>query len=136
MLIMNRSYNSTIPPKLQNTPILMAHCIDFHLYPTNHVLRTQYQKKPHSILLVMLGICSRIALIIPHSQKTKDQLRNYAKQMMKYVSANPDRTTLTIILQFRRLNFYMGRPYVNNTFRASKLFINDDIYKILSFKTK
>ncbi|KAL4573788.1 hypothetical protein LXL04_020605 [Taraxacum kok-saghyz] len=50
---------------------------------------------------------------------------NYAKQMMDYINVNPEQTTLSIILQ---------RPYVNNSFGASKLFINDKIDDILSFK--
>ncbi|KAL4562293.1 hypothetical protein LXL04_034493 [Taraxacum kok-saghyz] len=60
--------------------------------------------------------------------------QDFAKQMMDYVNANPDQTTLSIILQFGRLNFYMGKPYVNNSFRSSKLFINDKIDEIVSFK--
>ncbi|KAL4590861.1 hypothetical protein LXL04_003806 [Taraxacum kok-saghyz] len=62
--------------------------------------------------------------------------QDYSKQMMDYVNANPEQTTLSIILQFRILNFYTGMPYDNNTFRASKLFINDKIDDILAFKIK
>ncbi|KAL4591263.1 hypothetical protein LXL04_004221 [Taraxacum kok-saghyz] len=67
---------------------------------------------------------------------TDSSNNEYAKQMMAYVESNPDKTSLTIILQFGRLNFYMGRAYVNNTFHATKLFINDKVPDILSFKRK
>ncbi|KAL4590891.1 hypothetical protein LXL04_003837 [Taraxacum kok-saghyz] len=102
------------------------------------------------ISLVMLSICSQTVQIIQHNKK-KQKInlevqdlqgnrvfvtlwQDYAKQMMDYVNANPEQTTLSIILQFGRLNFYMGRPYVNNSFRSSKLLINDNIDEILSFK--
>ena len=34
------------------------------------------------------------------------------------------------------MTLFSGRPYVNNTYRSSKLFINDNIDDIVTFKRK
>ncbi|KAL4559306.1 hypothetical protein LXL04_031444 [Taraxacum kok-saghyz] len=60
----------------------------------------------------------------------------FAKQILEYVSTNLEKTSLVIILQFGRLNYYMGMPYVNNTYRYSKLFINENTDDIVTLKRK
>ncbi|KAL8247359.1 hypothetical protein R6Q59_008575 [Mikania micrantha] len=59
----------------------------------------------------------------------------YEKQFSDYLSKHPDVTTIVIVLQFGRLKWFGGKPYVSNAFNnVTRLFINDDINEINSFK--
>ncbi|KAI3710481.1 hypothetical protein L2E82_40264 [Cichorium intybus] len=60
----------------------------------------------------------------------------YAEQFEEYVDKNKDKTSLTVIVQFARLNFWKGRPYINNMYSATKLYLNEEIDEIVTFKKK
>ncbi|KAL4556908.1 hypothetical protein LXL04_035074 [Taraxacum kok-saghyz] len=90
---------------------------------TRSITTKQDQQRPH------IGKRDERACLFPNHKRDmlKTQYPNHPK---------PEKTSLVIILQFGRLNYYMGRPYVNNTYRSSKLFINDNIDDIVTFKIK
>ncbi|KAD2805747.1 hypothetical protein E3N88_39124 [Mikania micrantha] len=61
----------------------------------------------------------------------------YEKQFSDYLSKHPDVTTIVIVLQFGRLKWFGAKPYVSNAFNnVTRLFINDDINEINSFKQR
>ncbi|KAI3705579.1 hypothetical protein L1987_75818 [Smallanthus sonchifolius] len=60
----------------------------------------------------------------------------YEEQFSKYTSENKDVTTIVIILQFGRLQWFGGKPYVFNTYKVTRLFVNDDIDEINLFKKR
>ncbi|KAI3821177.1 hypothetical protein L1987_08736 [Smallanthus sonchifolius] len=60
----------------------------------------------------------------------------YEEQFSKYTSENKDVTTIVIILQFGRLQWFGGKPYVSNTYKVTRLFVNDDIDEINLFKKR
>ncbi|KAL8245880.1 hypothetical protein R6Q59_007096 [Mikania micrantha] len=59
----------------------------------------------------------------------------YEKQFSDYLSKHHDVTTIVIVLQFGRLKWFGAKPCVSNAFNnVTRLFINDDINEINSFK--
>ncbi|XP_076885054.1 uncharacterized protein LOC143534458 [Bidens hawaiensis] len=57
---------------------------------------------------------------------------DYANQMTDYISNNPDKTNVVIILQFGRFE----KTWASNNFVYSKLFVDEDIQAIISFKQR
>ncbi|KAI3812850.1 hypothetical protein L1987_17563 [Smallanthus sonchifolius] len=60
----------------------------------------------------------------------------YAKQIQDYVSKNKDEIHVVLILQFGSLNTYKGRKNVSNAFDVTRLFINEPLDEISSFKKR
>ncbi|KAK9060051.1 hypothetical protein SSX86_020755 [Deinandra increscens subsp. villosa] len=62
----------------------------------------------------------------------------YANQMRLYVYGHLDEPFFIVIVQFGRVKFYKGNPYVSNSFGdvVSKIFINSDIHDITEYKKR
>lgn len=58
----------------------------------------------------------------------------YAQEMSDYVTNQPDKFQVVIILQFAKVMYYRECPYVSNSFNVSRLFINSEIDEISSFR--
>ncbi|XP_076885787.1 uncharacterized protein LOC143535409 [Bidens hawaiensis] len=58
------------------------------------------------------------------------------KLMTDYISNNPDKTNVVIILQFGRFKFWGEKTWASNNYVYSKLFIDEDIQAIISFKQR
>ncbi|XP_076939011.1 replication protein A 70 kDa DNA-binding subunit E-like [Bidens hawaiensis] len=61
---------------------------------------------------------------------------DYANQMTDYISNNPDKTNVVIILQFGRFKFWGEKTWASNNYVYSKLFIDEDVQAIISFKQR
>ncbi|KAL8262528.1 hypothetical protein R6Q59_023877 [Mikania micrantha] len=61
---------------------------------------------------------------------------HYTKQMFEHMSKHKNAEHLVIILQFGRLKFFNGNPYVSNSYgnEVSRLFLNDDVDDIRTYK--
>ncbi|KAD7477141.1 hypothetical protein E3N88_00277 [Mikania micrantha] len=61
---------------------------------------------------------------------------HYANQLFNYMSKHKMDEHILIILQFARVKFFNGNPYVSNSFgsEVSKLFINDEFDDIKKYK--
>ncbi|KAK1441474.1 hypothetical protein QVD17_07390 [Tagetes erecta] len=58
----------------------------------------------------------------------------YAEQLIEYLQKHPEEVRLVVILQFGRIKWWQEKPAVNTSYNVTKLFINDDIEEIISFK--
>ncbi|XP_076954634.1 uncharacterized protein LOC143629173 [Bidens hawaiensis] len=58
----------------------------------------------------------------------------YAMSVQSYVEKNPQQTAIIIVLQFA--TYYDEEPGVYNALSITKLFINEEIAKIVEFKKK
>ncbi|KAD3337479.1 hypothetical protein E3N88_32999 [Mikania micrantha] len=63
---------------------------------------------------------------------------HYATQMFKYMSKRKMDEHVVVILQFTRVKFFNGNPYVSNSFgsEVSRLFINDEVDDIIKYKKR
>ncbi|KAK9071761.1 hypothetical protein SSX86_008190 [Deinandra increscens subsp. villosa] len=59
----------------------------------------------------------------------------FAKEMVDYVSNNLDKAFVVVLLQFGRLKYYRGLPYISNMFGVTRLVINGDLEEITQFET-
>ncbi|XP_052622616.1 uncharacterized protein LOC111903767 [Lactuca sativa] len=59
---------------------------------------------------------------------------DYAQQFVDYVSNNPEKRTVIIIIQFGKVSDYRGRLSVSYWYSVTKLYINANIEEILQFK--
>ncbi|KAK1424885.1 hypothetical protein QVD17_20226 [Tagetes erecta] len=58
----------------------------------------------------------------------------YAEQLIDYLQKHPEEVRLVVILQFGRIKWWQEKPAVNTSYHVTKLFINDDIEEIITFK--
>ncbi|KAD4585515.1 hypothetical protein E3N88_23116 [Mikania micrantha] len=63
---------------------------------------------------------------------------HYATQMFKYMSKHKMDEHVVVILQFARVKFFNGNPYVSNSFGSEvcRLFINDEVDDIIKYKKR
>ncbi|XP_076934860.1 replication protein A 70 kDa DNA-binding subunit A-like, partial [Bidens hawaiensis] len=63
---------------------------------------------------------------------------DYLKQLIKYVSDNPNEEYLIIVLQFARVKYYGENVYVQNSYgnQVSRLMINDYLYEVIDYKKR
>ncbi|KAK1411469.1 hypothetical protein QVD17_38018 [Tagetes erecta] len=59
---------------------------------------------------------------------------DYAEKFIEYLQKNPEEVRFIVILQFGRTKWFQGNPAVNTSYNVTKLFINEDIEEIISFK--
>ncbi|KAK1411398.1 hypothetical protein QVD17_37946 [Tagetes erecta] len=59
---------------------------------------------------------------------------DYAEKFIEYLQKNPEEVRFIVILQFGRIKWFQGNPAVNTSYNVTKLFINDDIEEIITFK--
>ncbi|KAK1424357.1 hypothetical protein QVD17_19686 [Tagetes erecta] len=60
----------------------------------------------------------------------------YAEKFIVYLQKNPEEVRFIVILQFGRIKWFQGKPVVNTSYNVTKLFINDDIKEIITFKKR
>ncbi|XP_076955796.1 replication protein A 70 kDa DNA-binding subunit B-like [Bidens hawaiensis] len=63
---------------------------------------------------------------------------DYLKQLIKYVSDNPNKEYLIIVLKFARVKYYGENVYVQNSYgnQVSRLMINDYLYEVIDYKKR
>ncbi|KAL4583967.1 hypothetical protein LXL04_008555 [Taraxacum kok-saghyz] len=112
---------STIQLRLPDALIFLALCMGFHLHHTMILLITQCQKIQSSV-----NIIGDVVNLFKDNN-TNPTVHKKLKINLEVQDAEGNKIFVTL---------WEGRPYVNNTYRSSKLFINDNIDDIVTFKRK
>ncbi|KAD4981809.1 hypothetical protein E3N88_18480 [Mikania micrantha] len=59
---------------------------------------------------------------------------SYCDQMQNFIEKNVDATNVVIIMQFGKAKWFKGEVYVSNSYTVARVYIDEDIDDIVSFK--